>query len=196
MPCNDCSRAETCPPCVNEPEEPKGSESCQHPDPYCYAPSGSSEEWTRYYLCTACKAKWETVERRSVPEEPEPPMTPEEEEQAPEDEHRCNACGHHKGEGCGCPPHEFVSEGHCDRCAEAWRNQLAGIRMIPRSVPPQPDRRPPALVVYSVQGHLYEVAVSGDAAVRAVDGALVITHALGPVAGIVQVAPVPTKEGA
>jgi hypothetical protein len=45
-----------------------------------------------------------------------------------------------------------------------------------------------------VNGHLYEVAVSGDAAVRSVDGALVIQHHQGPDAGIVQVLPVNNKE--
>jgi hypothetical protein len=62
--------------------------------------------------------------------------------------------------------------------------------------PPQPEQRPPYAVAYSVQGHLYEVAVSGDATVRAVDGALVITHHLGPVAGIVQTRPVINEEKA
>lgn len=56
-------------------------------------------------------------------------------------------------------------------------------------LPPQPDRRPPYAVAYSVQGHMYEVAVSGDATVRTVDGALVITHGLAPVAGIIQTRP-------
>lgn len=60
--------------------------------------------------------------------------------------------------------------------------------------PPQPERRPPYAVAYSVQGHLYEVALPGDATVRAVDGALVIQHHLGPVAGITSVLPVINKE--
>lgn len=55
--------------------------------------------------------------------------------------------------------------------------------------PPQPERRPPHVYSYSVQGHLYEVALSGDATVVAQDGALIITHSLGPVAGIVQARP-------
>ncbi|WP_327719864.1 hypothetical protein OG381_34315 [Streptomyces sp. NBC_00490] len=62
--------------------------------------------------------------------------------------------------------------------------------------PPQPARRPPYAVTYSVSGHLYEVALPGDATVRAVDGALVIQHHLGPVAGIVQVLPVLNEGGA
>ncbi|TXS35083.1 hypothetical protein [Streptomyces sp. t39] len=55
--------------------------------------------------------------------------------------------------------------------------------------PPQPDRRPPVAIAYAVQGHLYEVALPGDATVKAVDGALIITHSLGPIAGIVQARP-------
>ena len=60
--------------------------------------------------------------------------------------------------------------------------------------PPQPEHRPPYAVAYSVNGHLYEVALPGDATVQAVDGALIIQHSLGPVAGIVQVLPVKSKE--
>jgi hypothetical protein len=103
-------------------------------------------------------------------EEPEPPLTPEEEEQAPEDE-RCG-CGH--------------SRAHCDA--------FETCDGTPKEIPPQPDRRPPVAVAYSVQGHLYEVALPGDATVQAVDGALVIQHALGPVAGIVRVTPLNTEE--
>ena len=61
--------------------------------------------------------------------------------------------------------------------------------------PPQPERRPPYAVTYSVGGHLYEVHVAGDAAVKAVDGALIIQHHLGPVAGICQVLPVINEGG-
>jgi hypothetical protein len=76
----------------------------------------------------------------------------------------------------------FISAERWDACAEP--------------PPPQPERRPPLLVAYSVQGHLYEVALAGDASVHAVDGALVIQHHLGPVAGIVQVLPVINEESA
>jgi len=55
--------------------------------------------------------------------------------------------------------------------------------------PPQPEWRPPYTVAYAVQGHLYEVAIPGDATAQAVDGALIITHGLGPIAGIVRVMP-------
>ena len=64
----------------------------------------------------------------------------------------------------------------------------------PEPAPPQPERRPPYAVAYAVQGHLYEVALPGDATVEAVDGALVIRHSLGQVAGIVAVNPMSTKE--
>jgi hypothetical protein len=45
-------------------------------------------------------------------------------------------------------------------------------------------------VAYSVAGHLYEIALPGDATVHATDGGLIITHALGPVAGVVRVHPI------
>jgi hypothetical protein len=94
----------------------------------------------------------------------EPPLTPEEEEQAPEDE----------------------------ALAQFEQDVLDGKAGGP--LPPQPEQRPPYAVAYSVQGHLYEVALSGDATVRAVDGALVIQHSLGPIAGIVQTRPVINEE--
>jgi len=138
--------------------------------------------------------------------EPEPPLTPEEEEQAPEDEPRCT-CGDTacESELCDCDsapcsvdhareaPEDFgecpgfpecPGQGNCPACSAPEEEP-----------PPQPERRPPYAVAYSVQGgHLYEVALPGDATVKAVDGALVIQHHLGPVAGIVQVLPVINKE--
>ena len=102
---------------------------------------------------------------------PEPPMTPEEEEEAPPDEGLCEIS------------HATIEE---EEACEQKR--------LAAKTPPQPVRRPPYAIAYSVQGHLYEVALPGDAAVRAVDGALVITHTLGPVAGIVQAAPYGSEE--
>ncbi|MFD5107145.1 hypothetical protein [Streptomyces cinereoruber] len=59
---------------------------------------------------------------------------------------------------------------------------------------PQPERRPPLRVAYSVAGgHAYEVCVPGDVAVTAQDGALIITHPEAQVLAIVRVAPF--KEG-
>lgn len=163
----------------------------------------------------------------------DPPLTPEEEEQAPPDEEvcqtcltkaQCQKCGCCVPEGCSlcedCPeaPEDCVcgepeQSGTVHRAAgpcyqeeppppltddfgqpirECWECDRVGCK----GCPTQPEMRPPYLAAYSVQGHLYEVALPGDATVRAVDGALVITHALGPVAGIAQVMPVPSKESA
>lgn len=170
-----------------------------------------------------------------VPEEP--PLTPEEEEQAPEDrplnlgadgvdcvrdacprdpedcnngcrlaadeltrlgqelpppegpEYRPCACGHIEPQH---EPTEHAGQPYTGECREC---DCGIYRPEPDpEAPPQPDRRPPYAVAYSVQGHLYEVALSGDATVKAVDGALIIQHHLGPVAGIVQVLPVINEE--
>lgn len=227
MPCNDCSRAEKCPPCVN-------GEECKHPNKqYTGAlydgPAG--RKTFLFYRCLDCKASLKEEEKRCEgcgcppkrtlcgscdaglpmectcpPEEcvcdspEEPPMTPEEEEQAP--------CPHESWDvtsewGDKDADGKFTGQWwktrRCNDCGEDLDNVLEDEPhwdLQPGTpIPPQPDRRPPSLVAYSVQGHLYEVALPGDASVRAVDGALVITHALGPVSGIVQVQPVP-KEGA
>lgn len=116
--------------------------------------------------CEACMQSW--LPSGYVPED-EPPMTSEEEEETSPP-----VCGHPE-----CPWN--------GPCYQAPKEVLP---------PPQPVRRPPNAVAYSVQGHLYEVALSGDATVRAVDGALVIQHHLGPVAGIVQVRPMFNEGGA
>ncbi|MFJ2650854.1 hypothetical protein ACIO1C_29565 [Streptomyces sp. NPDC087420] len=104
--------------------------------------------------------------------ETEPPLTPEEEEQVPPQ--LCH-CGIGTPEECATGP------------AGCGPNSLD-----PR--PPQPVRRPPYAVAYSVDGHLYEVALPGDATVTAVDGALVIKHTPGQVAGIVGIQPITAKE--
>lgn len=82
---------------------------------------------------------------------------------------------------------EMEEEAACKTCGEPWHKRH-------ECPPPQPERRPPYAVAYSVQGHLFEVALPGDASVRAVDGALVIQHHLGPVLGITQVLPVINEE--
>lgn len=129
----------------------------------------------------------------------EPPMTPEEEEEVLED---C-ACGNPFTPGVKhrtadpCYIEEAPEDGGCT-CVAAG-DCCAGCRQYlgdGEPPPPQPDRRPPYAVAYSVQGHLYEVALPGDASVKAVDGALVIQHHLGPVAGICQVLPVINEEQA
>lgn len=140
MPCDDCSRTENCPPCVNDPECPEGN------GPHCFDHGPD---------CCHCGKSAE-----------EPPLTPEEEEELSE------------GEGPPCSEVEGCDGGCCAKAPP----------------PPQPAGRPPFAVNYSVQGHLYQVAVPGDATVKAVDGALVIQHYLGPVAGIVQVLPIISEE--
>lgn len=60
----------------------------------------------------------------------------------------------------------------------------------PLETPPQPERRPPLTVQYSVAGgHPYEVSIPGDASVTAEDGALVIKHPSAEILAITRVAP-------
>jgi hypothetical protein len=130
---------------------------------------------------------------------PEPPLTPEEEEAAPEDVPFVQTCVR---PGCiydvetdcryGCRAAADELSREANEMDERWAKAMGD----DEPPPPQPERRPPYAVAYSVHGHLYEVAVPGDAAVQAVDGALVIRHHLGPVIGIVQVLPVINEGGA
>lgn len=136
---------------------------------------------------------------------PEPPLTPEEEEEvgpdlkdwnSPEDaaydqpppegpEHTPCVCGHIE------PEHDETGECWNDDCdCPAYRTEPDF------ELPPQPERRAPYVATYSVGGHLYEVAVPGDACLQAVDGALVIRHGLGPVAGLVGFQPLTVEEKA
>jgi hypothetical protein len=173
----------------------KPREECQHPNKLhagsLYDGPGGRKTWL-YYTCPDCRKDWR--------EEEEPPVTPEEEEQVPEDCETCKGmlagwcrdCGRRVPDGSpGVPEGEDVCGYPNCTCSP---ESLCPGAAVP---PPQPDRRPPYAVAYSVQGHLYEVALPGDATVQAVDGALVIQHAFGPVAGIVRVLPVlnPQKEG-
>lgn len=236
MPCDDCSRTESCPPCPYLPDpdecrcgpgetcghcfESKGSAGSstecpvvrtegghcfQHPDSKCcgcgepkpalMCTCGHSRRWHPKtnggacvgdncldcveFRCDHSRCDWKPREDKPTTvlfERYEPPMTPEEEEQAPEDER----------------PPLHPDDDHTHRPKYFGPN--AGTRCVDCNMPmpPQPERRPPYAVAYSVGGHLYEVAIPGDASVRAVDGALVITHALGSVAGIVQTAPLPS----
>ncbi|MGW2169159.1 hypothetical protein ACWC1C_01350 [Streptomyces sp. NPDC001705] len=148
-------------------------------------------------------------------------MTPEEEEEAPEDS-QCT-CGQTacESELCACDcapcPVDHASEelpppegpeytpcvcGHIEpeHSAALFRtcNKCGCLRYRPESEPPppQPERRAPYVATYSVGGHLYEVAVPGDACLQAVDGALVIRHGLGPVAGLVGFQPLTVEEKA
>jgi hypothetical protein len=149
--------------------------------------------------CLTCGHLWGECNWHWVKGDPpfeEPPLTPEEEEEAP--------CPHESWEvGSQWRDEETGKRWKSRRCADC-RESLDNVLEdeahdfegpTEPEVPPQPDRRPPYAVSYSVQGHLFEVALPGDATVRAVDGALVIQHHLGPVLGIVQVLPVINEEG-
>lgn len=146
MPCNDCSRAETCPPCVNEPpptSEEEEEAGCNH---WSWDVTSEwydrlSQKWHKSRRCNECSESLDVIFE-------DDPHFPE-------------------NEGKGAPP------------------KL-----------PQPERRPPYAVAYSVGGHAYEIALPGDATVRAVDGALIITHSLGPVVGIVQTRPLEGEQSA
>lgn len=200
MPCDDCSRTKKCPPCPYEkPEEPACGHPNKQPAGSTYDGPGGCKTW-QYYYCPDCKTQWREEEKPCFhaandscdacdPEEP--PMAPEEEEQAPLDE----PGPEHVCETYYCPTVgevESACHGGFDVCCSAPEKHVPADQ-APK--PPQPERRPPLLVSYSVAGHLYEVALSGDAVVSAVDGALIIQHGLGPVAGIVHVAPLINEEG-
>ena len=89
----------------------------------------------------------------------------------------CDACGH-------IEPEHASTTGSCLECAcLAWRHALD-------LAPPQPERRPPLTVAYSVVGgHAYEVSIPGDASVTAEDGALIIKHPSAEILAITRVAP-------
>src|SRR5438445_8485911 len=95
----------------------------------------------------------------------EPPLTSEEEEEAP--------CPHESWEvGSQWRDDETGKWWKTRRCADC-REHLDNIlddeqhdfEGPTEPPPPQPERRPPYAVAYSVQGHLYEVALPGDATV-------------------------------
>lgn len=128
-----------------------------------------------------------------------PPLTPEEEEEA--------GCAHESWDVTSEWYDHLSMKWHksrrCNDCGEGLdvifenephfpQNQGKGKR--PKK--PLPKRRPPYAVAYSVGDHAYEIALPGDATVAAVDGVLVITHALGPVAGIVQARPMEGEQTA
>lgn len=98
----------------------------------------------------------------------------------------CAACG---------SPDSWVDRSICaepcggmhDRCSNC--GEVLGFCALEH--PPQPERRPPLSVAYSVAGgHAYEVSVPGDASVTALDGALIITHPDAQVLAITRVAPI------
>jgi hypothetical protein len=209
MPCDDCSRTESCPPCPDEDEEPPMTpeEEEQAPEYRCTCGETACESELcdcDYAPCPVDHAREASEDKGVCPRCKGSAIDPEHSEGGgPYEEpylEPCAACQLPPPEGpeytpCVCghiePDHAPAPNDDCAVCAcSAYRTKPDF------ELPPQPERRPPYAVVYSVGGHLYEVAVSGDAAVRAVDGALVITHDLGPIAGIVQTAPLINEESA
>lgn len=156
----------------------------------------------------ACQDCLAGVHGPNAHREPPPPEGPEytpcvcghiEPEHEP-DQGECNAYNCDCSAYCTCEHPNRYSPGrrtqggswlYCPDCEAKWYD-TSPMELLP----PQPDRRPPYLLAYSVQGHLYEVALPGDATVAALDGRLVITHRLGPVAGICQIAPITSEESA
>lgn len=261
MPCNDCSRAETCPPCVNEPQGicrcghgaayhdakygdpqcrlcpedgermwrhafiPADTETagCEHPDKRpagsVYDGPGGRKTWL-YYRCDDCDAEWREEETAGESEAPEEPTLAsalkrvEALERIDPDCIRPTGCRDKLKRGCahGCAEaaddvtrlgEEMEPEApECTCSKEPWRYD---------DPPPGPDidcpvhgelrflappRRPPYAVAYAVEGGAqYEVALPGDATVRAVDGALVVTHSR-PVLALTIVRPMGAEEGA
>ncbi|MFF9268602.1 hypothetical protein [Streptomyces rochei] len=98
---------------------------------------------------------------------------------------RCLNCGHIE------PEHDLAAK-RCTVGNEEISCGCEGYRV--EQPPPQPERRAPYVASYSVQGHLYDLAIPGDASVQAVDGALVIRHGLGPVAGLTGFQPLTVEE--
>ena len=96
----------------------------------------------------------------------------------------CEPCIYGDGQpycvGCGSndPPFGLVSHEGEDRF-----NELRCAKCL------APPRRPPYAVAYSLEdGTDFEVALPGDATIRAVDGALIITHT-SPVKGLTRARP-------
>lgn len=147
-----------------------------------------------------------------APPEEDPPLTPEEHNLGPEGvdcvfdacprdpddcEHGCRAAADELSREANEMEPPEGPEGRpicaCGYDPHLEKEHRPGCKLF-SAPPPQPERRPPYAVAYSVQGHLFEVALPGDATVKAVDGALVIQHHLGPVAGITEVLPIINKE--
>lgn len=120
----------------------------------------------------------EYIRKSFAPDEPEAePECPHNNREWAESATRwkCTDCGFEP------EPPECALKGACpvpEHCTKGCRfaAQLRGERLMPRTEAEAP-RRPPYAVAYAIQGGAqYEIALPGDASVRAVDGALQITH--------------------
>jgi hypothetical protein len=147
------------------PAEPE----CEHPvkqlTSYEYnGDSGSERKTWRHSTCLGCGAKL----KEEVRYEPEAPtaaqdalmqelirLRQEMESDEPEAPVLCHC-------GIGAPGECATGPAGCG----------------PNSEDPRPPRRPPYAVAYAVEGGAqYEIALPGDATIRAHEGALIITHA-------------------
>jgi len=115
--------------------------------------------------------------------------------------HRAGHCSE-QADGDNCPCDEPIESGPCPSCGQqagTWfdrsvcaepcssaHNRCANCGAVTgdaclNEAPPEPEappRRPPYAVAYAIEGGAqYEIALPGDATVRPIDGALVITHA-------------------
>lgn len=95
---------------------------------------------------------------------------------------------------CGFAPEASASgakEAPCEGCEHPDHgDDPCGSCPCGHSVPQPAPRRSPYAVAYELQdGSAFEVALPGDATVRADDGLLIIHHAQSPVKGLVQVKP-------
>lgn len=194
-------------PCTCGPNEACGDPCTPAPELKCVCGHAKSSHDSTP-CCIGNRNLCGCLDYRPWTDGPEPPLTPEEEEEAPEDS-RCVFCWHSEsqhnllaqtctvnGEAsrCGCERFRTEPEG-ADKpiCGHCYTDHAQG-GCEPAEAPPQPERRAPYVATYSVGGHLYEVAVPGDACLQAVDGALVIRHGLGPVAGLVGFQPLTVEE--
>lgn len=128
----------------------------------------------------------------------EPPLTPEEEEEAGDCTCSSRTLNEH-GEvvhADDCPTAPPSGPWPCGDCGAVNPPEAEFCSCDEEPPSPQPLRRPPYAVAYSADGHLYEMMLPGDAIVSAVDGALVIKHARFQIHGIVAVQPVINEESA
>lgn len=164
--------------------------------------------------CLTCGHVWGACNWHWVKEDLEPPLTPEEEEKIaakfrdadaehlPPPEGPACTCGETacESQSCDCDsapcPVDHAGEAPEDAnkaiCGSCYTDHSKG-SCEPAKAPPQPERRPPYAVDYSAGGHAFQVLVPGDAAVLAVDGALIIRHADFPVLGISCITPLKTE---
>jgi hypothetical protein len=83
----------------------------------------------------------------------------------------------------GCPNHLAGD------CEHGCRQAADDLTRLGEEMEAEPPRRPPYAVAYATEGGAqYEIALPGDATIRAVDGALIITHA-GAILALTQARP-------